>query len=183
MPTSNTKTKKVIHLTKDLTSIALMLALICIMAQIVIPLPFSPVSITLATLGVFITCAVFGFKGLIAVICYVIAGAIGLPVFAGFQGGLGVLTGPTGGYIIGYIFCGISVASLSGKGRLWLLVSLICGFFLCSVSGCLWYMYIAKADLWKAVLLTIVPFIPGDVLKMILTVIFAPKFRKALNLK
>lgn len=169
--------------TKNLTYIALMLAFICVMAQIVIPLPFTPVQITLATLGVYITCAVFGFKGLVAVICYVLAGAIGLPVFAAFQGGFGVILGPTGGYIIGYILCGIPIAFLGAKGRIWLLLSLIFGFLLCSISGCLWYMYVADANLKNAVLLTIVPFIPGDAMKMILTLVFAPKFRKALRLK
>ena len=71
---------------------------------ITIPLGFTPVPINLATLGVFLTGGILGKKyGSISLIVYILLGAVGVPVFAGFKGGLGVLAGPTGGYIIGYL--------------------------------------------------------------------------------
>jgi biotin transport system substrate-specific component len=83
---------------------ALFAALTAICSQIMIPLPFTPVPINLAYLAVLVCGGALGpKKGAIAMTVYVLLGAIGVPVFHGLTGGLGVLAGPTGGYIIGYI--------------------------------------------------------------------------------
>lgn len=79
-------------------------ALMAICSFISIPLGFTPVPVNLATLGVFLAGGLLGKKyGTLSLTVYVVLGAVGVPVFAGFRGGLSVLVGPTGGYIFGYI--------------------------------------------------------------------------------
>ena len=89
--------------TKMLILAAIFTAVNVVCAQIQIPI--APVPISLATFAIFLTAGLLGHKyGSLSLIVYVLLGAIGVPVFAGFSGGFGIITGPTGGYIIGYIF-------------------------------------------------------------------------------
>lgn len=79
-------------------------ALTAICSFITIPLPFTPIPVNLGTLGMFLTGGILGKKyGTASITVYVLMGAVGVPVFAGFRAGLSVLAGPTGGYIVGYI--------------------------------------------------------------------------------
>ncbi len=79
-------------------------AVTAICSLITIPLGFTPVPVNLGTLSVFLTGGILGKKyGTLSMTVYVLLGAAGVPVFSGFRGGIGVLAGPTGGYIIGYI--------------------------------------------------------------------------------
>ena len=88
-------------------------ALMAICSFISIPLGFTPVPVNLATLGVFLAGGLLGKKyGTVSIAVYVLLGAVGVPVFAGFKGGVGVLAGPTGGYIIGYIAAAFLVGLL-----------------------------------------------------------------------
>ena len=88
-------------------------ALMAICSLISIPLGFTPVPVNLATLGVFLAGGLLGKKyGTISIAVYVLLGAVGVPVFAGFRGGLSVLVGPTGGYIIGYVAAAFLVGLL-----------------------------------------------------------------------
>jgi len=90
--------------TTSLVVCGLFAALTAICSYISIPLGFTPVPVTLGTLAVFLAGGILGKKyGTLSITVYVILGAVGVPVFAGFRGGIGVLAGPTGGYIIGYI--------------------------------------------------------------------------------
>ena len=87
--------------TRDMALVALMTALMAICSWISIP---TTVPFTLQTLGVFLACALLGGKrGSLAVFVYLLLGALGLPVFAGFSGGAGALLGSTGGYILGFL--------------------------------------------------------------------------------
>lgn len=88
-----------------IVSIALMTAIICVISPFAIAIPVSPVPISLATLAIYLTVMILGWKGgTISVLLYVLIGLAGAPVFTGFSGGAGKVLGPTGGYIIGYIF-------------------------------------------------------------------------------
>ena len=88
--------------THDMVFIAVFAVLMAICSWISIPMA---VPFTLQTFGVFIAVGILGGKnGTLAVLIYIILGAIGVPVFAGFQGGIGVLAGSTGGYIVGFLF-------------------------------------------------------------------------------
>ena len=90
--------------TASLVLCGLFAALTAICSYITIPLGFTPVPINLATLAVFLAGGLLGKKyGTASIAVYVMMGAVGIPVFAGFQGGVGVLAGPTGGFIAGYI--------------------------------------------------------------------------------
>ncbi len=94
-----------------MTQTALAAALICILSPFTIMLPISPVPISLTIFAIYIAVYAVGMKwGLAATALYILIGLVGLPVFSGFSGGAGKLLGPTGGYIIGYLF----VALISG---------------------------------------------------------------------
>ncbi len=89
---------------RDWILTALFAAMIAILAQVTIPLPFSPVPITGQTFAVGLAATILGSrKSVIAVLLYLFMGAVGLPVFSGFSGGLGVLIGPEGGYLFSFI--------------------------------------------------------------------------------
>ena len=93
---------------QDLTLIALMAALTCILGPMSITLPFTPVPISFTNLVIYFAVMVIGMKrGTISYLVYLLIGAVGLPVFSGFSGGLAKLAGPTGGYLVGFIFLGL----------------------------------------------------------------------------
>ena len=103
IPSATTKHPQVrTHL---LVRIALVTAITCILAPLSIPLPFSPVPLSLTNLVLYISIFILGWKAAtVSYLAYLLLGAIGLPVFSGFAGGLGKLAGPTGGYLVGMIF-------------------------------------------------------------------------------
>lgn len=151
-------------------------ALITICSYITIPLPFTPVPINLGLLGVFLAGGLLGKKyGTISVLVYIIMGAAGLPVFSGFQGGLGVLAGPTGGFLLGYIAAAFIAGIIADHSRsaessrkLALYTSaLSLGTIVCYIFGTLWFMFLMKTGLWPSLLACVFPFIPGDILKVI----------------
>ena len=91
--------------TKRMVWVALFTAITCILAPLSIPIPISPVPITLTNLVLFISLYILSWKeALISYILYLLLGICGLPVFSGFSGGIGKLAGPTGGYLAGFIF-------------------------------------------------------------------------------
>lgn len=155
---------------RSLVVTALFAALICVAA------PFSvqvgPIPITLATFAIYLTGAVLGGKrGMTAAAVYIMLGAVGLPVFSNFSGGLGILFGPTGGYIIGYIplalITGIFAEMNTKKNRV---VVTIIGMILATAAlysfGTVWYMIVSGKDPITALTLCALPFIPGDAIKI-----------------
>ena len=109
---TNTNTKDLNA--KTIALIGLMAAVTCIMGPLSIPLPFSPVPISLTNLAIYLTIYVLGMKkGTLSYIIYLLLGFAGLPVFSGFTSGSAKMLGPTGGYLIGFIFlaiiCGIFI--------------------------------------------------------------------------
>jgi biotin transport system substrate-specific component len=157
--------------TKKLILCALFAALTAVCSMISIPLPFTPVPINLATLSVFLAGGLLGSRdGAISQAVYVVLGAVGLPVFHSFTGGVGILTGPTGGYIIGYIAAAWLTGLLIEKLRqgFWKnIVSMIAGLAACYVLGTAWFMYITSTGLAAALMMCVVPFLIGDALKIL----------------
>ncbi len=156
--------------TKKMILYALFAALTAVCSMISIPLPFTPVPINLATLSVFLAGGLLGSKGgAVSQLVYVLLGAIGLPVFAGFTGGFGHITGPTGGYIIGYVsaawLTGFMVEKL-GQGYYKNIISMTAGLAVCYLLGTVWFMYITSTGLIAALMLCVVPFLLGDALKI-----------------
>lgn len=168
--------------TKKMILIALFAALTAVCSMISIPLPFTPVPINLATLAVFLAGGLLGSRdGAISLIVYVLLGFIGLPVFHSFTGGLGILTGPTGGYIIGYIaaawLTGFMIEKLGQKFYL-CIISMIAGSAACYALGTLWFMHLTSNGLVSALLACVVPFLLDDAIKIIVASILIKKLHK-----
>ncbi len=160
-------------------------ALTGIASMISIPLPFSPVPVNLALLSVYLAGGLLGAKnGAISQIIYILMGAVGLPVFHNLTGGLAVLTGPTGGYIIGYVLAAYLVGffysfinNRSSKKNysnpmcnlksMGLTVGILIGLTTCYTLGTLWFIYLTDSTIPSALLLCVIPFLPGDALKII----------------
>jgi len=169
--------------TRLLTLSALLCALLCVLAQIQIPLP--PVPVSLSLLAVHLCGALLGSRwGAAAVGCYVFLGAVGVPVYAGFGGGVSVLFGPTGGFLLGYIPCALAVGMLSqrlGFSRRQLCLSMAAGTLLCYAAGAAWFMLVTGSTLWGCLTACVLPFIPGDMIKIALAAALCLRLQKPLR--
>lgn len=174
---------------KSMTFTALTAALLCVVGPLTIPLPFSPVPITFANLIIYICTITVGMKrGTAAVLLYILIGAVGLPVFSRFTSGIGIVLGPTGGYIIGYIFIalitGLFVKLFKGKVYMYVL-GMIIGTAVCYAFGSVWlYVTNEKVDSFTAALaLGVLPYIPGDAIKIIIAALTGETIRRAVDRK
>ena len=176
--------------TVKMTLTGLMAALICLLGPFSVPVPFSPVPFSLCTMVIYFAVYVLGLGlGTCSVTIYLLLGLIGLPVFSGFTGGAGKLLGPTGGYLIGYLF----IACISGLfikkwGTSYTLQNLIICFFgmtfgtiVCYLFGTLWLSYQLSLSFTTALSVGALPYIPPDILKMILALLLARSTKKRLN--
>ena len=147
---------------------------IALSAQIALQLPFSPVPITGQTLAVLLLGALLGSKrGALSVLAYLAEGTAGLPVFAGGGSGPAWLLGPTGGYLLGFVVAAWVVGSLSehvwDRSVAGTLVIMLAGSATIYLFGLLWLAHFVGAD--KALALGLIPFVPGDSLKIALAVL------------
>ena len=159
-------------------------ALSCFFAQIIIPLPFTPVPISLASL-----CAVFSGiilgpqKGAISQIVYLLTGAVGLPVFSRMQGGLSVFFGESGGFLLSYPIIALVSGLIIKKAGISRKTCLFAGgaaSLICYVFGSLWFMLISGVTPGAAVIKCVLPFLVGDSLKIVLITILAPSICSSL---
>lgn len=165
----------------DLIFTALLAALICAAAPFSIPVGAVPLS--LATLAVYIAASVIDWKhGVAAVALYVLLGAVGLPVFAGFTGGVQRLVGMTGGYIFGYIPCalvtGLIIDRYADKKLIWP-AAMLAGTVCCYAFGTAWFCVVSGMNLWRALSVCVLPFLPGDALKIVLATAVGIPVRRA----
>jgi len=171
--------------TKDIVLIGVMAALICVLSPISISLPITPVPISLTIFAIYITEYVLGMKkGLISFCIYILLGIAGVPVFSGFQGGIAKVTGPTGGYILGYLFiCIITGYIIEKFGNNYVISALgmIVGTAICYTFGTLWLAYQAGLTFYEALFMGVVPFIPADIVKMIIALLVGPVLRNVLK--
>ncbi len=153
---------------KSICLVGVFTALMCVLSPLSIPL--DPVSITLATLVIYIIGATFDYKiAVLPVVLYLLLGMAGLPVFSKFQGGIQVLFGPTGGYLFGYIPCVFLISLLISKfpNKKWLYpIAMIIGTVVLYTFGTLWFVLYLEYDIYKALLVCVVPFLPGDTFKI-----------------
>ncbi len=162
----------------------LMTAITAICSWINIGLFFTPIPINLALMGPYISGLLLGSRyGVLSQTAYVLMGAFGLPVFAGFASGVGVLAGPTGGFIAGYVLCsaicGLSVRKKGTKHRLLLM---LLGLTACYVCGLIWFMFVTGAALWAALVSCVFPFLLGDAVKIALTALLTKHLSNALKI-
>ena len=169
--------------TKDIAYIAVFAAVIAICSWISIP---TTVPFTLQTFAIFLTCMVLGGKkGTFAVLIYVLLGAIGIPVFAGFSGGLGVLLGTTGGYIIGFIASALIIWAFEKvSDKIWMTaIGMILGLLACYAIGTVWFMVVFAKSSGAVGLMTVLgwcvfPFIIPDLIKTVLALVLGTRLKK-----
>lgn len=175
--------------TKDLALIALFAALMVVCSWITIP---GPVPFTLQTFAVFLSLGLLGGKRGTAVIgLYLLMGAVGLPVFSGFQGGLGSLLGATGGYKLGFLLIGAAVwlaVRLRGESTRVLVLAMSLGLVLCYAAGTAWFVVVYTRNtgaigVGAALSLCVLPFIIPDALKMALALYLRKRIRKQLAVR
>lgn len=170
--------------TKQMAVIGLMTAVVCIIAPISLNIPISPVPLSLGTMAIYFTVTVLGMKrGTVSVLLYILLGLAGLPVLSNFTGGAGRLFGPTGGYMIGYIFLSLilgffvdhwknrPVTNLIGA----LLATLVLYLF-----GTLWLAYQLHLGFMAALWAGVIPYIPGDLVKIAIALAVGMQLRKRL---
>lgn len=155
-------------------------ALISVTAWIAVPFA---VPFTLQTFGIFCALLMLGGKlGTIAVSVYVLLGTIGLPVFAGFQGGTGVIFSPLGGFIIGFIAMALVyhlITTVLGEKTHIQLLGLIIGLAVCYTAGTTWYTLFSNTDFMSAVTTCVLPFIIPDSIKLWLAFVVSRRIQQA----
>lgn len=164
---------------KDMTQIALMVVLITVCSWISIP---APVPFTLQTFAVFFALLSLGGRhGMTAICVYLIMGAIGLPVFSGFQGGMGVLAGAYGGYIGGFLVMALLFRFLAEKASEKRSVAvLVLGLAACYAFGTLWFWvgYAQGQGMIAVLILCVFPFVLPDLGKLALAVFLARRLKR-----
>jgi biotin transport system substrate-specific component len=173
-----------------------------------VPLPFTPVPINLALLPVFLCGAVLGpKKGAISMLIYILLGVIGVPVFAGFTGGFGILAGPTGGYIVGYLASAVVMGWLaSGKASTFkskmmqklpeastkngvrtiagiglTLVTGVPALAACYALGTAWFMISTGTGFAASMMMCVIPFLPGDAVKIVFAAAVCEALRRPMR--
>lgn len=165
--------------TKQMVLIALMTAVTCVLGPLSIPLPFSPVPISLTNFAIFLAIFILGMKnGTISFIIYLLLGAVGVPVFSSFRGGLQVLAGPTGGYLIGFIFLALIMGfALDHFDRKLVptIIGMIIGMAVCYAFGTVWLAKLLSLSFKEGLMMGVIPYLAGDVAKIIIAAIVGPK--------
>jgi len=168
-----------------ITRVALSTAIICILGPLSFTIPISPVPISLGILGVFFAVYVNGWLwGTVSCVLYLLLGLVGVPVFTGFTGGFVKLFGPTGGYLIGYIFlsliAGFFISKFEKKIPLHIL-GMVLGTICCYALGTAWLAISLKMSFAAALMAGVVPFILADAIKMAVAVAVGIPVRSAIR--
>ena len=163
--------------------IAVMTAVTCVLAPL--SLPIGPVPISLTNLVIYFSLYILGMKkGTISYLIYLLIGLVGIPVFSSFTGGPGKLFGPTGGYLIGFVplalIAGFFIDHYRDK-KVLCFIGMILGTAVCYALGTAWLAFQAHMTFQAALMAGVIPFLPGDFIKMILALLIAPQIRKQLN--
>lgn len=154
---------------KNIAFVAIMAAIMCVLAPISFPIGVIPIS-----LGTFAVCLIGAMlpwhQAIITIIVYIIMGMIGLPVFSSYQGGMGIILGPTGGYIVGYIFSAgcMSLMIHKYKNKIFIYpIAMIIGVLICYLFGSIWFMIQLKNSFIQTLSICVIPFLLPDLLKII----------------
>ena len=180
--------------TAELCQIAVFTAIIAILSQLSIPMP-AGVPMTLQTLIIPLAGIILGRrKGTYATLLYLLIGAIGVPVFSGFSGGLGVLLGMTGGFLVSFPILSYTAGlgdELGRKGSandkvksgyyILLVAFLLLGATINYVFGTVWFMVATGSDFLYSFTACVVPFIPTAIIKIIIVAVLGPELRKRLS--
>ncbi len=168
-------------LTRRMVTIGLVAAITCILAPFAIPIPVSPVPITLTNLVILIGTYVLGARDeTISVLIYLLLGLVGLPVFSGFSGGVGKLAGPTGGYLIGFIFlaliAGFAVEHFPDN-RAAIAGGMILGTAVLYIFGTIWLCVQMQIGFLAGLAIGCLPYLIGDAVKIVIAILIGPILR------
>lgn len=173
---------------KDMAYVALMVVLITVCSWVSIP---SVVPFTMQTFGVFCALGLLGgWRGTAAVLMYILMGLFGLPVFSGFSGGVGILMGPTGGYIIGFLFTALIYwlfERMFGHRTSSRIIAMILGLIVCYAFGTLWFVEVysrvnSPVSTATALVWCVLPFILPDVIKISLALLITGRLSPVIRL-
>ena len=169
---------------REIALIGLSVAIITVCAWTTLPVLTVP--FTLQTLGVALIGGVLGWKrSLAAVSVYILLGLVGVPVFSGFNAGVGALFGPTGGYIFGFFFLALAPALFKlipvrnkwGRAGVFYAGSAI-GMAVCYLFGSLWFSYLTECALAHAFVVCVVPYLLPDAVKFVVSSLLAVRLEK-----
>lgn len=164
-----------------LSRAAVMTAVTCVLAPLSIPI--GPVPISLTNFAIFLSLYVLDWKWATgSYLCYLVIGMVGMPVFSGFAGGLGKIVGPTGGYLVGFVPMAIVTGMILDRkpGRTVQFLAMVLGTVICYVFGTAWFCWQSGTPLMAALSACVFPFIPGDLIKILVCMAFGPMLRKQL---
>lgn len=171
--------------TRTLVRIALVTAVTCILAPLSIPLPFSPVPLSLTNFVLYVSIFLLGWKSAtISYLVYLLLGTVGLPVFSGFAGGLGKLAGPTGGYLVGMIFLTILsgfIAERCSRKPVIIFLGMLLGSAVNYLFGTLWLCMQLHLSFLEGLMTGVVPYIVFDIIKMVIALIIGITVQKRLK--
>lgn len=160
---------------------ALWAALLCLLSPWSIPV--GPIPISLCSFIILLCVFTLDIKSvLLSFSLYLLLGFVGLPVFSGFQSGIAVLVGPTGGYLIGYLpFILLSAKGVKHNSLYSAVIGIVSGTLSLYVFGVLHLVFLYKLSLSAALVQGALPFLPGDALKTFLAILLGPKLKHALT--
>lgn len=170
--------------TSDIVYIGIFAAMISICSWITIP---ATIPFTLQTMGIFTAIGILGGqRGTLAVLTYILLGAVGIPVFSGFSSGIGIIFGTTGGYIIGFLFSAIlmwGIEAIFGRNQIVFILSMIAGLFVCYAFGTAWFMIVYTQQSGFIELSTVlgwcvIPFLIPDFIKMAVALFLTKRLKK-----
>lgn len=168
--------------TLDMAYIAMFAIIMAICSWISIP---TAIPFTLQTFGVFFSVGLLGGKrGTLSVLVFILLGAVGIPVFAGFTGGLGIILGSTGGYIVGFLFSALIMWGMEyilGRKTWVLALSMVLGLLVLYTFGTIWFMFIyarttGAIGIWTTLGWCVFPYIIPDSIKIVLALVLCKRF-------
>ena len=165
---------------KDMAYSGICAALLAVSAWISIPMP--QVSFTMQSFAVFFALGLLGGRrGVISISIYLVMGLIGLPVFSGFRGGVGVLLGVTGGYIWGFLLAGLAywaITAMLGISFWVRLAAMLLGMVLCYGCGTAWYLQVYGGNFWAIVSVCVLPYLLPDGVKLALAISLSGRLQR-----
>lgn len=167
--------------TKNLVLIGLVTAVTCILAPLSIPMPFSPIPISFTNLVIYFSIYLLGGKlATVSYIIYLLIGLVGLPVFSGFSGGIGKLLGPTGGYLVGFILVTLIAgwfADTFPKNKFLIMAGLLLATIVAYTLAAFWLSVQLQISFVQGIITGVLPYLPGDLVKMVIAVVLGPVLR------
>lgn len=163
--------------TREMCLTGIMAALLCLLGPLTVPV--GPVPLSVLSFGIYLAAQTLGARlGTFAVITYILLGMAGMPVFAGFTGGVSRVAGPTGGYILGYIPCAL-ITGMGGQRRP--VLKMAAGTVAMYTLGTAWFMCQSGTAVLPTLWICVAPFLPGDIVKIIAAHVTAARINKTLK--